>query len=108
MKYFGNDANVGQAFSYSATGNAYDVLAAALVQKGNPANGMGATSGINFMNANADATVVETTWLNPSGFGAANFGSSIVWVPGFATGFVYTMFHNNLPNGYVGSAIVVQ
>ncbi len=108
VKYFGNDANVGQAFSYSATGNAYDVLAAALVQKGNPANGMGATSGINFMNPNASATVVETTWLNPSGFGAANFGSSIVWVPGFATGFVYTMFHNNLPNGYVGSAIVVS
>ncbi len=108
VKYFGNDANVGQAFSYSATGNAYDVLAAALIQKGNPANGMGATSGINFMNANADATVVETTWLNPSGFGASNFGSSIVWVPGFATGFVYTMFHNNLPNGYVGSAIVVS
>ncbi len=108
VKYFGNDANVGQAFSYSATGNAYDVLAAALVQKGNPANGMGATSGINFMNPNASATVVETTWLNPSGFGAANFGSSIVWVPGFATGFVYTMFHNNLPNGYVGSAIVTS
>ncbi len=108
VKYFGNDANVGQAFSYSATGNAYDVLAAALIQKGNPANGMGATSGINFMNANASATVVEATWLNPSGFGASNFGSSIVWVPGFATGFVYTMFHNNLPNGYVGSAIVTS
>ncbi len=108
VKYFGNDANVGQAFSYSATSNAYDVLAAALVQKGNPANGMGATSGINFMNTNASATVVEATWLNPSGFGAANFGSSIVWVPGFATGFVYTMFHNNLPNGYVGSAIVTS
>ena len=108
VKYFGNDANVGQAFSYSATGNAYDVLAAALVQKGNPANGMGATSGINFMNPNSGAATVETTWLNPSGFGAANFGSSIVWVPGFATGFVYTMFHHNLPNGYVGSAIVVS
>lgn len=79
-----------------------------LVQKGNPANGMGATSGINFMNPNSGATTVETTWLNPSGFGAANFGSSIVWVPGYATGFVYTMFHNNLPNGYVGSAIVVS
>ncbi len=108
VKYFGNDANVGQAFSYSATGNAYDVLAAALVQKGNPATGMGATSGINFMNPNSGAATVETTWLNPSGFGASNFGSSIVWVPGFATGFVYTMFHNNLPNGYVGSAIVVS
>ncbi len=108
VKYFGNDANVGQAFSYSATGNAYNVLAASLVQKGNPANGMGATSGINFLNPNMQATTVETTWLNPSGFGAANFGSSIVWVPGFATGFVYTMFHNNLPNGYGGSAIVVS
>jgi hypothetical protein len=106
VKYFGNDANVGQAFSYAATGNAYTSLALPLAQKGNPANGMGATSGINFLNPNAGATVVTTTWLNPSGFTASNFGDSIVWVPGFATGFVYTMFHANLPNGYFGSALV--
>ena len=106
VKYFGNDANVGQAFSYSATGNAYTDLAMPLVQKGNPIDGMGATSGINFMNPNAEATIVDTTWINPSGFGASNFGSSIVWVPGYATGFVYTMFHQNLPNGFYGSAIV--
>ena len=106
VKYFGNDANVGQAFSYAATGNGFNSLSAPLVQKGNPANGMGATSGINFMNPNSGAATVEATWLNPSGYGAANFGSSIVWVPGFATGFVYTMFHSNLPNGYFGSAAV--
>jgi hypothetical protein len=106
VKYFGNDANVGQAFSYSATGNAYTDLAMPLVQKGNPIDGMGATSGINFLNPNAEATIVDTTWINPSGFGASNFGSSIVWVPGYATGFVYTMFHENLPNGFYGSALV--
>jgi len=106
VKYFGNDANVGQAFSYAATSNAYTDLAAPLVQKGNPATGMGATSGINFMNPNADATVVTTTWINPSGFAASNFADSVVWVPGFSTGFVYTMFHHNLPNGFYGSALV--
>jgi hypothetical protein len=106
VKYFGNDANVGQAFSYAATSNAYTDLSAPLVQKGNPATGMGATSGINFMNPNAVATVVTTTWVNPSGFGASNFADSIVWVPGYSTGFVYTMFHHNLPNGFYGSALV--
>lgn len=106
VKYFGNDANVGQAFSYSATGNAYDLLAAPLVQRGNPTTGFGATSGINFMNTNAAATVVTTHWINPSGFLATNFAPSTVWVPGFSTGFVYTMFHHNLPAGFVGSAVV--
>jgi len=106
VKYFGNDANVGQAFSYAATGNAFTDLAAPLVQKGNPSTGMGATSGINFMNANAEATLVDTTWINPSGFAASNFATSIVWVPGYSTGFVYTMLASNLPNGYFGSAIV--
>jgi len=106
VKYFGNDANVGQAFSYSATGNVFTDQAAPLVQKGNPANGMGATSGINFLNPNAEATTVTTTWINPSGFSASDFAPSIVWVPGYSTGFVYTMFHHNLPNGFSGSALV--
>ena len=108
VKYFGNDQNVGQAFSYAATGNAFTNLSAPLVQKGSPATGMGATSGINFLNPNAQATVVTTTWVNPSGFGASNFADSIVWVPAYSTGFVYTMFNNNLPNGFYGSAIVTS
>jgi hypothetical protein len=108
VKYFGNDANVGQAFSYSAIGNVFTDQAAPLVQKGNPANGMGATSGINFLNPNAQATTVTTTWINPSGFSASNFAPSIVWVPGYSTGFVYTMFHHNLPNGFYGSALVTS
>jgi hypothetical protein len=108
VKYFGNDANVGQAFSYAATGNVFTDQAAPLVQKGNPSTGMGATSGINFLNPNSGATVVTTTWINPSGFTASNFADSIVWVPGFSTGFVYTMFHGNLPNGFYGSALVTS
>jgi hypothetical protein len=108
VKYFGNDANVGQAFSYSATGNVFEIQAAPLVQKGNPATGMGATSGINFMNPNALATFVTVEWINPSGFGADNFGDAIVWVPGYSTGFVYTMFQENLPNGFYGSAWVTS
>jgi len=106
VKYFGNDANVGQAFSYSATGNVHNWQAAPLVQKGSPATGMGATSGITFLNPNAFATFITVDWVNPSGFGASNFGDSIVWVPGFTTGFVYTMTQENLPNGFSGSAIV--
>lgn len=106
VKYFGNDLNVGQAFSYSATSNLYDWLAAPLVQRGNPTTGFGATSGINFLNPNPQATTVWTTWINPSGVVASNFADSIVWVPGFSTGFVYTMFHGNLPSGFVGSAWV--
>jgi len=108
VKYFGNDANVGQAFSYSATGNVFQFQAAPLVQKGSPATGMGATSGINFLNPNAAATFITVDWVNPSGFGASNFGDSIVWVPGFATGFVYTMTQANLPNGFSGSALVTS
>jgi hypothetical protein len=108
VKYFGNDANVGQAFSYSATANAFELQAAPLVQKGSPATGMGATSGITFLNPNAGATFITVDWVNPSGFDASNFGDTVVWVPGFATGFVYTMFQNNLPNGFSGSALVTS
>jgi hypothetical protein len=108
VKYFGNDANVGQAFSYSATGNVFTSQAAPLVQKGNPSTGLGATSGINFLNPNSTATTVTTYWINPSGFGASNFAPSVVWVPAYATGFTYTMFQHNLPNGFYGSAYVVS
>jgi hypothetical protein len=108
VKYYGDDLNVGHAFSYAATGNVYTDQALPLAQKGNPASGMGATSGINFLNPNAVATFVQTWWINPSGFQADNFGPVIVWVPGYATGFVYTMFQHNLPNGFTGSALVTS
>jgi fimbrial isopeptide formation D2 family protein/uncharacterized repeat protein (TIGR01451 family) len=108
VKYYGNDANTGHAFSYAATGNLFEAQAMPLVQKGNPATGMGPTSGINFMNPNAQATLVAVTFINPSGFNASNYGTSMVLVPGYATGFVYTMFQENLPNGFYGSAIVVS
>lgn len=109
VKYFGNDANVGQAFTYSASGNLFEIQAAPLVQKGSPATGMGATSGINFMNPTDVSTVVAVDFINPSGFFADNNGeSSIVWVPAASTGFVYTMFQHNLPNGFLGSAWVTS
>ncbi|RIK41283.1 MAG: hypothetical protein DCC58_12715 [Chloroflexi bacterium] len=106
VKYYGNDGSVGHAFSYHATGAVYTELAAPLVQKGNASTGMGPTSGINFLNPNSGSTFVETFFINPSGFGADNYGPVVVWVPGFATGFVYTMFQGNLPNGFSGSALV--
>ena len=108
MKYFGDDADVGQAFSYSATGNIYNWQAMPLVQKGSPATGMGDTSGINLLNPNAAATLIEVDWINQSGFEADATGDTLIWVPGYSTGFVYTMFQENLPNGFYGSALVAS
>jgi hypothetical protein len=96
----------GHGFSYSATANAYEDLYAVLVMKGNPDTGMGATSGINMLNPNAAGTTANVTWLDPSGFVGSNFQGSTIWIPGSSIGFVYTMWHQNLPWGYYGSAIV--
>jgi hypothetical protein len=101
-----DDPNIYQAMSYSATANLYVAQAFPLVQKGNPTTGMGATSGINIMNPNSNAAQATVYWVNPSGFGADNFGQSAVAIPGFANGFVYTMTQGNLPNGFYGSAVV--
>ena len=102
------DPNIFQAMSYSATANVYTTQVHPLVQKGNPTEGVGATSGINIMNPNATAAQASVWWVNPSGFGADNFGTSAVAIPGFANGFVYTGFAQNLPNGFFGSAVVVS
>jgi hypothetical protein len=102
------DPNIFQAMSYSATANVYPFQVHPLVQKGNPTEGVGATSGINIMNPNATAALASVRWVNPSGFGADNFGTSAVAIPGFANGFVYTGFAGNLPNGFYGSAVVTS
>ncbi|MEZ4520877.1 MAG: hypothetical protein R3A46_04385, partial [Thermomicrobiales bacterium] len=60
------------------------------------------------MNPNATAAQATVTWVNPSGFGADNFGTSAVAIPGFANGFVYTMTQGNLPNGFYGSAVLTS
>ena len=66
VKYYGDDSNVGHAFTYAATGNVYTDQALPLAQKGNPAIGHGRhQSGINFLNPNAVATFVQTWWINP-------------------------------------------
>jgi hypothetical protein len=100
------DLNVFQGMTYNATANVYNWQALPLVQKGNPADGMGATSGVNIMNPNAVATQAVVYWVNQSGFSADNFGQSAVAVPAFANGFVYTMAAHNLPNGFYGAALV--
>jgi hypothetical protein len=100
------DESVFQAMSYSATANVYTTQAFPLVQKGNPTDGMGATSGIQILNPNATAAQATVTWINPSGFGADNFGQSAVAIPGFAIGIVYTLTQGNLPNGFYGSAVL--
>lgn len=108
VKYFGNDANVGQAMSYNATANLVAQQAMPLVQKGNPATGMGATSGLNLLNPNVANNTIVVEWLNQSGFQADNFGVTTVVVPPAAIGFAYTMFQHNIPNGYYGSAIATS
>ena len=100
------DPNIFQAFSYSATANVYTTQVHPHVGKGNATDGTGATSGINIMNPNSTAAQASVWWVNPSGFGADNFGTSAVAIPGFANGFVYTLAAGNLPNGFVGSAVV--
>lgn len=104
VKYFGNDGNVGQAMSYSASGNIWGSQAMPLVQKGSPSTGMGATSGIHLFNPLPLQNVIRVDWLNQSGFNAANFASTTVIVPAEALGFAYTMNHHNIPNGYYGAA----
>jgi len=100
-------ADVGHATSYNATANVFPWQAVPYVTKGNPTDGSGATSGINIMNPNATATTAEVFWVNPSGFQGSNFGTSSVTIPGFANGFVYTLWQQNLPNGFLGAAQVI-
>jgi len=106
VKYFGNDNNVGQAMSYNATASMSTAQAMPLVQKGNPATGMGATSGLTMLNPLPLPNAMTVTWVNQSGFNAANFGTSTLVVPAQSIGIAYTMTQHNLPNGYYGSAVV--
>ncbi len=96
-----------QGTTYSATANVFTAQAVPLVQKGNPTDGMGSTSGINIMNPNAEAAVANVYWVNQSGFQADNLGISSVSIPAFANGFVYTLTQHNLPNGFYGAAQVI-
>jgi len=107
VKYFGNDNNVGQAMTYNATANLSFVQSNPLVQKGNPATGMGATSGITLLNPLPIQNSIAVYWLNQSGFQADNFGTSTLIVPAQSIGIAYTMTQHNLPNGYYGSVITV-
>ncbi len=106
VKYFGNDNNVGQAMTYNATANLATAQAFPLVQKGNPATGMGATSGLSLLNPLPIQNSMWVLWLNQSGYNASNFGSSMIIVPAQSIGIAYTMTQHNLPNGYYGSAVV--
>ncbi len=96
-----------QATTYNATQNLYTFQAIPLVQKGNP-NGTGATSGINILNPNSVVAHANVYWVNQSGFNAVNFGVSTITIPGYSNGFVYTMAHHNLPDGFVGAAQVIS
>jgi len=107
VKYFGNDNNVGQAMTYNATANLSNVQSNPLVQKGNPANTFGATSGITLLNPLPVQNSITVYWLNQSGFNAANFGAPTLIVPAQSIGIAYSMWQENLPVGYYGSVITV-
>lgn len=100
-------ADLFQATSYNATQNIYTFQAIPLVQKGNPSDGMGASSGINMINPHPDVVTANVYWVNQDGFNASNFGVSSVTIPGFANGFVYSLWQHNLPNGFYGAAQVI-
>ncbi|MEI2616734.1 MAG: hypothetical protein V9F06_03700 [Thermomicrobiales bacterium] len=108
VKYFGNDNNVGQAMTYNATANLSNVQFFPLVQKGNPATGMGATSGLSMLNPLPIQNSIQVMWLNQSGYNASNFGISTLIIPAQSIGIAYTMTQHNLPNGYYGSAVAMS
>ncbi len=103
----GGGADLFQATSYNATQNIYTFQAVPLVQKGNPADGKGASSGINILNPHPEVVTANVYWVNQDGFNASNFGVSSVTIPGFANGFVYSLWQHNLPNGFYGAAQVI-
>jgi hypothetical protein len=60
------------------------------------------------MNPNSVAAQALVYWINQSGFGADNFGTTGLAIPAFANGFVYTLAQHNLPNGFYGAALVTS
>jgi hypothetical protein len=113
VKYDGVGGDVGDAMSYVTEGeNAFDgdTLALPLVQKGNPATGLGDTTGVQFFNADAadsidfDITFMDTTG-NPVAPTLSNNAISVSLSAhqGFT---LYTHNYSEMPSGFQGSLVV--
>ena len=112
VKYEGAGSEVGDAMSYvtdSDWANSHgDMLALPLVQKGNPATGLGDTSGIQFFNADPQQNVeFGVEFFDPTGNLVAptlttpiNFNLS-----GHQGVTVYTHNYSEMPAGFQGSLV---
>ena len=111
VKYFGGDEEVGDAMSYVTDhdpANSDEILALPLVQKGNPATGLGDTSGVQFFNpqpatsASFDVEFFDTTGneVAPTLNTPLSFNLS-----GHQGVTVYTHNYSEMPAGFQGSLI---
>jgi hypothetical protein len=111
VKYFGGDEEVGDAMSYVTDHDPADsdeILALPLVQKGNPATGLGDTSGVQFFNpqpatsASFDVDFYDTT----GNLVAPTLNTSLSFsLSGHQGVTVYTHNYSEMPAGFQGSLI---
>jgi hypothetical protein len=122
VKYFGNDPDVGQAMSYIVEDDpamdvgedngvfvSGDLLAVPLFQRGNPASGLGDTSGIQLFNASADHSVTANVWFfDQTGTLVAptTQAPSPVTLSAHQTHTIYAHDLHEMPAGFQGSAII--
>jgi hypothetical protein len=122
VKYDGVGSDIGDAMSYvtdaefavaaSDSSNNFDfagnILALPLVQKGNPATGLGDTSGVQFFNADPQQNVqFAVTFYDPTGNEVApTLNVPIVFnLSGHQGVTVYTHNYSEMPAGFQGSLV---
>ena len=111
VKYDGVGSDIGDAMSYvtdSLTASAQQMLALPLVQKGNPATGLGDTSGIQFFNADPQLNIeFGITFYDPTGNTVApTLTTPITFnLSGHQGVTVYTHNYSEMPAGFQGSMI---
>lgn len=112
VKYLGDAEDTGDAMSYLTNHESFDqqeTLALPLVQKGNPATGLGDTSGVQFFNPNPQYnTVFDVTFFDPTGNPVAPTLDEEITVnlsahQGFT---LYTHNYSEMPAGFQGSLVV--
>jgi hypothetical protein len=108
VKYFGDDPDTGHAMSYTVD-HQYALpgksLALPLVQKGDPMTGGGDTSGIQIFNVTEHVAEVEIMFYDDLGVPALGAPITVALDPyeGYTA---YTMFIDDLPPGFLGSAVI--
>jgi hypothetical protein len=112
VKYEGVGSEVGDAMSYVTDSEWMngdgEMLALPLVQKGNPATGLGDTSGVQFFNADpTDNVNFDVTFYDPTGNEVApTLTTPITFnLSGHQGVTVYTHNYSEMPAGFQGSLI---